>query len=135
MPQLLLHLIGDYLLQSHDMATKKTSKAWWCWYHCVVYTAPFLLLTRSPLALGIIFISHFFIDHYRLARYVVRLKNQLLGNGSQFEFMGLYHINHKTYDTPTGYPKETPDYLAVWLLIIADNTLHLAINYLALTHA
>ena len=28
----------------------------------------------------------------------------------------------------TGYPSDTPPWLAVWLMIIADNTMHLAIN-------
>ncbi len=32
----------------------------------------------------------------------------------------------------TGYPSATPAWLAVWLLIIADNTLHLLINHYAL---
>jgi hypothetical protein len=32
----------------------------------------------------------------------------------------------------TGYPSATPQWLAVFLLIAADNTLHLAINYFAL---
>jgi hypothetical protein len=34
----------------------------------------------------------------------------------------------------TGYPSETPVWLATWLLIIADNALHLAINFLALKY-
>jgi hypothetical protein len=33
---------------------------------------------------------------------------------------------------PTGYPPTTPIWLSTWLLIVADNTLHLAINYAAL---
>lgn len=32
----------------------------------------------------------------------------------------------------TGYHKDKPEYLAVWLLIITDNTLHLVFNYVAL---
>lgn len=31
-----------------------------------------------------------------------------------------------------GYGPDTPDWLAVWLLIIADNTMHLLINRFAL---
>lgn len=31
-----------------------------------------------------------------------------------------------------GYHKDRPAWLAVWLMIAADNTLHLAINHLAL---
>jgi hypothetical protein len=32
----------------------------------------------------------------------------------------------------TGYHKDKPPWMAVWLLIIADNTLHLLCNGLAL---
>jgi hypothetical protein len=28
----------------------------------------------------------------------------------------------------TGYPPDTPPWLAVWLMIIADNTIHVLIN-------
>jgi hypothetical protein len=31
-----------------------------------------------------------------------------------------------------GYAPNTPAFMWVWLMIIADNTLHLAINYVAL---
>jgi hypothetical protein len=38
----------------------------------------------------------------------------------------------ETWKSPTGYAPDVPPFLAVWLLIAADNTLHLAINYAAL---
>jgi hypothetical protein len=34
----------------------------------------------------------------------------------------------------TGYPSELPPFMAVWLMIIADNTMHLATNYLSLKY-
>ena len=34
----------------------------------------------------------------------------------------------------TGYAPDVPPWLAVWLLIAADNTLHLTINFLALRY-
>lgn len=34
----------------------------------------------------------------------------------------------------TGYPPDRPPFLAVWLLIIADNILHVLINGLALRY-
>jgi hypothetical protein len=34
--------------------------------------------------------------------------------------------------TKTGYPPDRPEWLTVWLLIVADNAMHLAINYAAL---
>jgi lysine/ornithine N-monooxygenase len=37
--------------------------------------------------------------------------------------------------TATGYPADTPAWLAVWLLIVADNTCHLLINAAAVSWA
>lgn len=34
----------------------------------------------------------------------------------------------------TGYPPDRPDWMTVWLMIVADNTLHLTINFLALRY-
>jgi len=34
----------------------------------------------------------------------------------------------------TGYPPERPPFLSVWLLIIADNIIHVVINGLALRY-
>ena len=53
MEQLLCHLIGDYILQSHDMAVNKTSNSLWAGYHGVMYTLPFIFIA-SPTALFII---------------------------------------------------------------------------------
>jgi len=36
------------------------------------------------------------------------------------------------YSSLTGYPANVPDYLAVWLMIITDNTMHLIINTMAI---
>jgi hypothetical protein len=70
--------------------------------------------------------GHFAIDLWGLARYIVRFKNIWLGD--------LTKLNEsETYKTNTGYPKETPDYMSIWLYIIADNTLHLLWNYFILS--
>jgi hypothetical protein len=34
----------------------------------------------------------------------------------------------------TGYPADRPDWLAIWLLIFADNTIHIIINGLAMAY-
>ena len=68
---LLAHLAGDYLIQSHWMATQKTSRWWPAIAHGVTYTLPYALVTQSPLALAVIAGTHVVIDRYRLARYVV----------------------------------------------------------------
>lgn len=116
---LLAHLAGDYLIQSHYMAQEKTKRWWPAIAHALTYGLPYLLVTQSPIALAVIVITHAVIDRYRLARHVVWAKNQLAP---------------KAYRRPwaecsaTGYPPDTPPWLAVWLLIVADNAIHLAIN-------
>jgi hypothetical protein len=117
--QLLCHAVGDYLLQSHWMATEKTKRSLAALAHVVTYALPFLFLRPSPLALAVIVGSHFVIDRWRLARFVVWLKNQPRGGPWKD-------------CTATGYPSDTPPWLSVWLLIIADNIMHVAINGAAL---
>ena len=133
MPQLLCHLWGDYILQSDWMA--KGKPLWWlpCLLHVAFYSAGFLILRPSWQALAVIAVTHYFIDRYRLARLVVYLKNWIPANPPSWkETWG--PIFWQGSLTPTGYPPETPAWMAVWLLIIADNTLHLTINFLALRY-
>jgi hypothetical protein len=125
MEQLILHLIGDYVTQSDWMAINKTKEDGPAAAHALCYSLPFLLLTgfsqHGLAAWVVILFTHFVIDRYRLARYVVWAKNWLgIGNRPWSEC------------TSTGYPPGRPDWLCVWLLIIADNTMHLVINYSAL---
>jgi hypothetical protein len=122
MGQLLAHLVGDYILQTDRMATKKTSSWAWALFHAIAYGLPFLLLQPSRLAFAVIVLTHAVIDRYRLARFVVAAKNSVTDWDRRGEF----------FKSPTGYSPEAPAWLATWLLIIADNTLHLCINYGAL---
>lgn len=163
MEQLILHLIGDYILQSDWMAENKTKRWWPALVHASIYSAPFLLLVffagASYKAIALILVTHFCIDRYRLARYVVWAKNfiapftrthtfeqvlakrgltgQVLSAGTAVEVLAEQRkpirVNPPfSLCSATGYGPEKPIWLAVWLLIIADNTLHLAINYAAL---
>ena len=68
---LLAHLVGDYLLQSHWMATEKTKHWWPALAHGITYTLPYLFITQSPLALLVIAGTHIVIDRYRLAKHLV----------------------------------------------------------------
>lgn len=111
------HFVGDYLLQSHWMATRKTSNWWPAWLHAVTYGLPFLFVTRSPMALAVIVGTHAVIDRYRFARHVVWLKNQVAP------------ASERPGHTATGYGNDVPAWLAVWLLIAADNIIHILINY------
>lgn len=137
MEQLILHLIGDYITQSDWMANGKTSKNLPAVVHATIYSLPFLLLRPSWLAFAVILITHFFIDRFRLAKYVVWAKN-LLATQKHLHQPSTTTQGHDMFDWAnckgTGYPSETPAFLAVWLMIIADNTMHLTINYLALRY-
>jgi len=73
--QLLCHLVGDWVLQSDWQARHKTKSTPICLFHCLLYTLPFLFLTREPWALGAIMATHFLIDRFYLGRYVVWLHN------------------------------------------------------------
>lgn len=113
---ILAHLVGDYLIQSHWMATEKVNRWWPAIAHGLTYTLPYVLVTQSLLALVVIAGTHIVIDRYRLAKHVVWLKNQIAPRA------------YRPLHTATGYPIDAPPWLAVWLLIVADNTLHLLIN-------
>lgn len=121
--QILLHLVGDYIIQSDWMAGEKTKKSVAAMAHAVTYTLPFLFLTRSPLALAFICLTHFVIDHWRLARYVCWIKN--IPSPKEYRYPW-------SECSGTGYHKDRPAWLAVWLMIVADNTMHLALNGVAL---
>lgn len=123
MNQLILHLVGDYLLQSGWMAANKAKCHLAAFVHALVYSLPFLILRPSLNAWLVILITHFFIDRYSLAKHVAKIKNYLAPYKHWPRNGDLSHF---------GYCKRTPDFLAMWLLIITDNTLHLMINYLAL---
>jgi Protein of unknown function (DUF3307) len=115
--QLLLHVIGDYVTQSEWMATEKTKRSLAALVHVMTYTLPFLLFTTSPVVLAVIAGTHFVIDRWRLARFVCWAKNR--------PWPG--HLPW-TECRATGYPPATPAWLATWLMIIVDNTMHVAIN-------
>jgi hypothetical protein len=115
---LLAHLLGDYVFQTHHQAVAKTERWGPALAHAASYTAAHLLVTRSPWRLAVIGGTHAVIDRYRLARHLVWLKNQAAPRD--------FRPGH----TATGYPEDAPPWLAVWLMIAADNTAHLCVNAL-----
>lgn len=118
--QLLLHLVGDYLTQSHWMAVNKTRSSFAALCHALAYTLPFLLIAGWGAVL-VIGVSHFLVDRFRLARFVVFAKNHLGWPWPKWSDC-----------SATGYPSDTMLWLAVWLLTIADNTIHLLCNAAAI---
>lgn len=160
MIQLILHLIGDYITQSDWMAQGKTQ--WWfpALVHATVYSSLFFLIGDWRAVL-VIWATHYLIDRYRLARYVVWAKNWLgpmnrmetfVEAAKRWKSMGILPQAATKADldrveadrrlitsnlpwrecSATGYAPSRPEWLTFWLLIIADNTIHLAINYGAL---
>lgn len=142
--QLLCHFIGDYFLQSSWMANEKTKSHVPALVHVLTYMLPFLFLRPSWPALFVIVSTHFVIDRWRLARYVCWVKNfigpkrEVFYRSDDGERLVPYYALLR--NTPwvecqaTGYPPETPVWLATWLLIIVDNIMHVVINGLALRY-
>jgi hypothetical protein len=155
--QVLCHLVGDYIFQSDWMALNKTKNSKACLAHAFTYTLPFCLMTLDLKALVFILLTHFVIDRWRLVRYVNWIKNFLAPKWLERLSLGDTGISVQTTskgsscDAPlvkltlirnhpwvacegTGYHKDRPPWMAVWLMIIADNTLHILLNGLALKY-
>lgn len=153
MIQLILHLIGDYVLQSQWMAENKAKSTFAAATHAIIYSLPFLILNPSWPAFAVIIGTHFLIDRFSLAKYVVWAKNHYLQPWESKDVVQRMEFDEMNFNATderlvahskqviryswsncraTGYPSDLPPWLAVWLLIAADNTLHLAINYAAL---
>ncbi len=146
MQQLLLHLVGDYLLQSEHMGVKKRTSTFWASIHATVYALPFLLLQPSWLAWTTICGTHLIIDRFGLARHLVWAKNIVLGLWPERVLCWCLRDAGRLEEwrtdrrrlawkncAATGYPNDMPSWLAPTLLIVADNTLHLVINWCSLT--
>lgn len=126
MLQVFCHLIGDYFLQSTWMAQNKVVRWWPAIVHVGVYSIPFILVFHpSALALLLITVSHAFIDRYRLAKYVC-YTSHFLAPASAWKPWKECRV--------TGYHETVPVWLATTLMIVVDNSMHLAINYYALTY-
>ena len=101
----------------------------------------------------VIVVTHFFIDRFRLARYLVWAKNWMappqywVKDTEDGEWMQspceiknpplrwkIWHQPTPPFSecSATGYPPNRPAWLAVWLLIIADNVIHILVNGAAL---
>lgn len=131
MSQLLLHLLGDYVLQTDEMATGKTKSKRLAALHCLFYTCPFIVFLNISFTAAIfIFSTHFFIDHYRLARYVIILKNRFYTNRSH---ENLLKYTDKNLDTH-GFPNGTPKYVGFMVMIVVDNSMHIACNAFAIAY-
>lgn len=143
--QILCHLWGDYILQSEWMAINKVKKnetgdilknaTLW---HVFFYMLPFVAVFRPSIwAYAAMAVTHYLIDRYRLARFVCYAKNwiQPVSDDIPGAPEGGSHFTRPTGSVDAGgFDPKTPPFLAFWLLIIVDNTIHLTINYLALRY-
>ena len=145
MQQLLLHLTGDYLLQSDHMGARKRSSTLWAGIHALIYSLPFLLLEPSWTAWSVICGTHLLIDRFGLARYLIWAKNILLGLWPERILCLMSRNPDRLVEwesdrrrlawkncSATGYPANVQVWLATTLLIVADNSLHLLINWASL---
>ena len=121
--QILAHLVGDFVLQSDWMANHKSNRSLATLAHASFYILPFLLLTTSPAALAVIGGTHFIIDRFRLARYLIWLRNLPWPKCASWSEC-----------RENGFGPSVPPYLSAWLLIIVDNTMHILINAAAIRY-
>lgn len=117
MKSLIAHLVGDYVLQSDWMAAAKVygsehDSRQASIAHAAFYTACFIPLTRNPIRLAVIGITHGLLDRYRPFPELIHQKDKLL--------------------SPVNWPATPAADVPVWLRIVVDNTAHLLINELAL---
>lgn len=137
MEQILLHLWGDYIVQTDTQAKGKKLKGWhgtWCCFkHCLTYSLPFLLI-GSWKAWVVIFVTHFIIDRTKLIDYLLAIKNGVKGvmilKEGEVPVFEKDHYNISNF----GFGLDRPQILTLWLYIIADNIFHITINYFALKY-
>lgn len=110
MEQLLLHAIGDYLIQNDWMAQNKKRLTWLgelaCQIHCISYSIPFLLI-GSYWAVLVVYITHYAIDRSNFIMWYMRV---------------------------TGKPDFSKPPMAPWSIFVVDNIFHVVCNYLALKY-
>ena len=146
MEQFLVHILGDFCLQSDYIAMNKSKRSWPCLIHVLIYTSCFLLLTLSWKALFVIGITHFILDrwHTPLKR-LIWLKNHF---NPQCKFVPFSKCTETGYydnlvNEMAGLPYTTEQInghsprlncVTLWLYIITDNFLHLTINFFVLKY-
>ena len=141
MEQLLVHIFGDFFMQSDWIALNKSKRSFPCLVHVVIYTSCFLILTLSWKALLVIGGTHFIIDrfHTPLKRFIW-LRGHMNPSLSYPEYKkcnSTGYFDDSPYNTAKPSPTDgTPRLfnISIWLYIIHDNWLHLAINYMALKY-
>ena len=113
---LLGHLIGDYLLQSKNMALQKSEPTWhgfkMCTIHVLLYTIAVcaMMQTTDPIIWLLVFIPHWIVDRWSLASYWLKLIR-----GRTFE--SAYNSNDKFREFDIAF--------TCIVYTVTDNTIHL----------
>lgn len=133
MEQLLVHLFSDYWLQNDWMALNKKKYFWIALVHSIIYTVPFLLLTKSMLALSVICVTHAIIDHTDIVYRLNQIKNWDFRQDNYAFLDSQVPLGEIMTLVKDGYFGR-PFAIRIWLIIIQDNILHLIINFLCLKY-
>lgn len=119
MTELLLHGLGDFIIQNDWMALNKKKLSWKgelaCQIHCITYALPFLFIT-SWVAVLFIYAAHYVIDRSRIIDWFIACRN------------GKFNIKN------FGFGEERPFVITFWLYIITDNLFHLICNHLIIKY-
>ena len=96
---LLGHFVGDYLLQTDDMAIGKKVSSWWCSYHVATYMVAMAAFCDLPWwALLLIAAQHWVQDRTGFVVWLMNMK---------------------------GSDKFAKPPMAPWSIIVTDNILHI----------
>lgn len=131
---LLAHFIGDYVLQNNAMAKYKTSNTKVAFIHGFIQglLLEIVVMAFYPNTIWwvvytiflITWLSHSYIDRYRLAKPIIWAINQIAPKSERYPWYKAKENN--------GHSFGTPNYMSNWLMIIFDNTLHLTITFILL---
>jgi hypothetical protein len=112
------HLVGDYLLQSKNMAIKKGYSTWICFIHCFIYTLSICLFIWkwNLFIICLIFLSHYPIDRYCLALYWLRL----IRGRNYLEEYNNRNIEYRDLSLP----------FSCFVYAVTDNTIHIILLWL-----
>lgn len=100
MDQLLLHLLGDYILQNQwisDHKIKNESIGYVAsLVHAIIYSIPFLIFLATWKAWLIILVTHFIIDKYQVANFWIQIMNRKnktkVNNGIKIVIDNFFHL-------------------------------------------
>lgn len=143
MLQIILHAIGDYLIQNDWMALNKKKYTWLgelaCQIHCITYALPFLFIGSWKAVLAI-YISHYIIDRTNIVGWYLMFKNGIAfrkvntPDGLGFPLVKTIRYNLRNNINNFGFDESRPAFISIWLYIIVDNVFHIICNYLSLKY-